>query len=87
MEVKVSPSSAAILVDGIGYGRKGRAKINLPEGHWTVELRAPGYLPQRVELNVLQGVHYSIDRRLEPDRHYAAADRRLAESGKSLRVS
>jgi hypothetical protein len=68
IDIRVSPKNAEILVNGVRYGEKGRARLNLPSGLWKIELRAPGYAPQTVDLNVDQGIRYSIERKLEKDR-------------------
>ncbi|HEU4753911.1 MAG TPA: PEGA domain-containing protein, partial [Armatimonadota bacterium] len=68
VEIKASPSRTSVYVNGILYSEKGRARFNLPAGQWKIELRAPGYLPQTIDLNVEQGIRYSIERKLEKDR-------------------
>ena len=65
--VRVQPESASVYVNGILYSSRGHAPFSLPSGLWNVELRAPGYLPQVVELRVEQGVTYTVERRLQKD--------------------
>jgi hypothetical protein len=64
VEVQVHPSSAHILVNGIEYGHKGKARFRLPSGTWTVVLEAPGYEPQTIQLDVEPGRGYTIERHL-----------------------
>ena len=65
--VKVKPDNAQIYVNGLLYSNKGRTSFDLPMGQWVVEIRAPGYLPETVTLNVQQGVRYEIERKLQKD--------------------
>ncbi|MFN3648369.1 MAG: PEGA domain-containing protein [Armatimonadota bacterium] len=65
--VNVKPSNASVYVDGLLYSSKGKTRFNLPVGTWKLELRAPGYLPQTIELRVEQGVEYKIERKLEKE--------------------
>jgi hypothetical protein len=65
--VNVKPSNASVYVDGLLYSGKGKTRFNLPVGTWKLELRAPGYLPQTIELRVEQGVEYKIERKLEKE--------------------
>lgn len=67
VQVRVSPANASVYVNGLQYSSRGRGSFSLPTGRWTIELRAPGYLPQTIDLDVDQGVRYSIERRLEKD--------------------
>jgi hypothetical protein len=76
--VEVTPTTAAIVVNDVPYGSGGRARLNLAEGRWRVELRAPGYVTQVIDLQVLPGVRYEIRRTLEKDRT-------LDPSGKPLK--
>lgn len=65
VETKVSPENTSIYVNGLLYSSKGKAHFNLPSGKWNVELRAPGYQTQTMELEVQQGQRYTIERKLE----------------------
>jgi hypothetical protein len=65
VEIKVSPKSASVSVNGLLYGRNGQARFNLPAGTWSVELQAPGYVSQKFDLEVRQGEQYRIERKLE----------------------
>lgn len=65
--VNVSPRNTEVYVNGLQYGRSGRTHFNLPTGVWRLELRAPGCIPQTIDLNVEQGIRYTIERRLEKD--------------------
>jgi hypothetical protein len=67
IEVRVSPSNTSVYVNDLLYSNKGRARFSLPEGRWRVDLRAPGYLPETLELQVEQGVRYTIERKLRKD--------------------
>jgi hypothetical protein len=67
IEVRVKPDDAQIYVNGLLYSNHGRARFTLPSGPWTVEIRAPGYQTERVELNVEQGRRYKIERKLRRD--------------------
>lgn len=64
VEVKVHPSSAHIVVNGIEYGHHGKARFRLPSGTWTVVLEAPGYEPQTIQLDIEPGRGYTIERHL-----------------------
>lgn len=74
--LRVKPENASVYVNGILYSSRGRGHFNLPAGEWTVELRAPGYLPQTVNLRVEQGVRYTVERKLEKDRSQEPAGKR-----------
>jgi len=76
--VDVSPPGTIIRVNGAEYGKNGRARFSLPEGKWRLELTAPGYVPQHIELDVQPGIRYDIRRTLE-------RDRRADPSGKPLK--
>jgi hypothetical protein len=65
--VDVQPKNASVYVNGIQYSSKGKTRFSLPAGPWKVELRAPGYVTQTIDLNVEPGIRYSIDRKLEKD--------------------
>ena len=67
VEIRVKPDNAQVYVNGLLYSNKGKAKFGLPSGPWKIELRAPGYLTQIIELNVEQGIRYTIERKLEKD--------------------
>lgn len=67
IEVRVKPDSAQVFVNGLLYSNSGKARFTLPSGPWTVEIRAPGYQTERVELSVEQGKRYRIDRTLLRD--------------------
>lgn len=67
IEVRVKPDDAQIYVNGLLYSNRGKARFTLPSGPWTVEIRAPGYQTERIELNVEQGKRYKIERKLRRD--------------------
>ena len=65
VRVSVSPAKETeVWVNGMLYSRKGKATFNLPTGLWKVELRARGYATQFVDLDVQEGVRYSVERKL-----------------------
>ena len=74
--LRVKPENASVYVNGVLYSGRGHGHFNLPAGEWTVELRAPGYLPQTVNLRVEQGVRYTVERKLEKDRSQEPAGKR-----------
>lgn len=78
IEVRVQPREAEISVNGVSYGR-GRASFSLPSGAWTMELTAPGYLPQILELIVEPGVKYRVERSLKRDESSGRRGRPLDE--------
>jgi hypothetical protein len=65
--VRVKPEHARVVVNGLLYSSKGKTSFDLPMGQWTVEISAPGYRTEIVNLNVEQGVRYRIERKLEKD--------------------
>lgn len=67
IEVKVKPDDAQVYVNGLLYSNNGKARFALASGPWTVEIRAPGYQTERVELNVEPGKRYRIERKLRRD--------------------
>jgi hypothetical protein len=67
IDVRVKPDTAQVYVDGLLYSNSGKARFTLPSGPWVVELRAPGYRTERVELTVEQGKRYKIERTLQRD--------------------
>ena len=64
VRVDVSPGQTEVWVNGMLYSRDGKASFRLPNGVWRVELRAPGYVTEVVELNIVSGSRYTIDRKL-----------------------
>ena len=79
VELKVSPKDAVVSVNGVEYGKAGGARLNLPAGQWRIEIRAPGHVPQVIDLNVEQGIRYTIERKLKKDQS-------LDRDGKPLKV-
>ena len=77
VEIRVKPDNAQVYVNGLLYSNKGKAKFGLPSGPWKIELRAPGYLTQVIELNVEQGIRYTIERKLEKDQEQGPDGRPL----------
>lgn len=67
VEVRVQPDNAQVYVNGLLYSNSGKARFTLPSGPWTIEIRAPGYRTERVELAVEQGKRYKIERKLQRD--------------------
>lgn len=66
IQFKLSPKNTEVYAGGILYSKKGkRPRFNLPNGTWTLELRAPGYEPQVFDLKVEPGIKYLIERKLE----------------------
>jgi hypothetical protein len=65
--VRVQPSDAQVYVNGLLYSNSGKARFTLPSGPWTIEIRAPGYRTERVDLSVEQGKRYKIERKLSRD--------------------
>ena len=71
-------------VDGVLTARDGRATLNLPTGHWRLELVREGYRTETVEIEVTQGVSVRVERRLERLRPGETVDLQefaLAETG------
>src|SRR5687768_14433305 len=59
IQLKVSPKNTEVYAGGLLYSKKGSSpRFNLPSGEWKIELRAPGYESQTVELKVEPGVKY-----------------------------
>lgn len=67
VEVRASPRNTEVYVNGMLYATRGRVRFHLPDGTWPIELRAPGYVTQTIELTVQPGVRYIIERRLEKE--------------------
>jgi hypothetical protein len=68
--IKISsmpPSAAIVLDDGKASQQRGRTptRLDLPPGHYSVSVTAPGYVPQKQEVVVEEGVHPEIDFTLE----------------------
>jgi hypothetical protein len=68
VQLRVKPDDAQVYVNGLLYSNRGRARFGLPIGPWKIEIRAAGYVSQTIELNVEQGIRYTIERKLEKDR-------------------
>lgn len=67
VEVRVKPDNAQVYVNGLLYSNSGKARFTLPSGPWTIEIRAPGYRTEWIELAVEQGKRYRIERKLQRD--------------------
>jgi hypothetical protein len=66
VQLKFSPKDAKVYINGMLYeSKKGKARVDLPTGKWIIEIRAPGYRTEVIELNVEQGVRYGIERKLQ----------------------
>lgn len=63
--VDVFPPDASVYVNGERYSSSGKTQFKLPTGTWKLELRAPDYDPQTVELKVEPGIGYTIRRNLQ----------------------
>jgi hypothetical protein len=61
------PSAAVVLDDGKASQQRGRTptRVDLPPGHYTIAVSAPGYVTQKQEVSVAEGVHPEIDFTLE----------------------
>jgi len=79
IDVRVQPDNAQVYVNGLLYSNRGKARFTLPSGPWTIEIRAPGYQTERIELSVEQGKRYKIERKLQ-------RDETLGRDGKPLKA-
>lgn len=70
VELRISPQNVEVFVNGIRYSKKGNTRVTLPSGHWTIEIRADGYMTEILELDIKQGDRYRIERKLQRDRNY-----------------
>lgn len=64
--IRVDPPGANILFDGQLIGKSPIEEKSIPQGNYTVTVRAPGFQSQERALEVIGGKRYTLTPQLEP---------------------
>jgi hypothetical protein len=75
--LRVSPDRTAVLLNGVFVNMDGRAGLELPPGRHRLEFVRPGYRTEVAEVEVQQGLDYTVERKLSKLQKGEKEDARL----------
>jgi hypothetical protein len=86
VDLKVAPGDVAVLLNGRLIDMEGRGDLSLPPGKHRLEFVRPGYRTEMAELEVQQGVDYTVERKLSKLQKGEKPDPRLEKSMKAISI-